>query len=426
MVGFDQKVKKKTQRRHCCCTMENNSPRIPEDMVVEILVRQPVLSIIKCKSVSKAWNRLISHKSFPVKRVSNMATTHLLIFRQCDHKLPIKDWHPKSEYVKIRIHDAIDKDKDDNHLPPSTTTTSLDMHFLPWQELRNMLTILDSCNGLILCWICSTSFLVINPSNQTWLPLPNPPFSCLGSSPLERPYRMALAFDPKISKHFKVVCPITSEDRLRVVFSSESGAWTTSKQVQLQCVRFNSRSMQLGCASLLIHGVLYMTSLHEIIRLNIHKETIELVHLPSEIILLDLSHLGVWKGELRFCEFRNSSMRMQVWKLDQDSSTDRWTLKHTLSFQLLFAGLNLLSPLNFYLIEACFHPDTDAIFLRIGKNNIIYYEFDTARKKVVILEDCHWSKRLLPLSPCLVNLFGAERDMEEIVAKKKLNVEVRQ
>lgn len=169
-----------------------------------------------------------------------------------------------------------------------------------------------------------------------------------------------------------------------------------------------------------------MTSLHEIIRLNIHKETIELVHLPSEIILLDLSHLGVWKGELRFCEFRNSSMRMQVWKLDQDSSTDRWTLKHTLSFQLLFAGLNLLSPLNFYLIEACFHPDTDAIFLRIGKNNIIYYEFDTARKKVVILEDCHWSKRLLPLSPCLVNLFGAERDMEEIVAKKKLNVEVRQ
>lgn len=66
-----------------------------------------------------------------------------------------------------------------------------------------------------------------------------------------------------------------------------------------------------------------MTSLHEIIRLNIHKETIELVHLPSEIILLDLSHLGVWKGELRFCEFCYSSMRMQVWKLDQDSSTDR-------------------------------------------------------------------------------------------------------
>lgn len=64
---------------------------------------------------------------------------------------------------------------------------------------------------------------------------------------------------------------------------------------------------------------------------------------------------------------------MQVWKLDQYPSTNRWTLKHSLSFQSLFVGLNLTSPPSTYHIEACFHPDhKDVIFMRIGKNNVVY------------------------------------------------------
>lgn len=116
---------------------------------------------------------------------------------------------------------------------------------------------------------------------------------------------------------------------------------------------------------------------------------------------------------------------MQVWKLDQDPWTNRWTLKHSLSFQSLFVGLNLTSPPSTYHIEACFRPDhKDVIFMRIGKNNVAYYEFATARQKVFILDqDFQWSHMLVPLSPCLLNLFQVKQDMEGVVDKKEWEIE---
>lgn len=62
--------------------------------------------------------------------------------------------------------------------------------------------------------------------------------------------------------------------------------------------------------------------------------------------------------------------------------------------------------------------------MRIGKNNVAYYEFATARQKVFILDqDFQWSHMLVPLSPCLLNLFQVKQDMEGVVDKKEWEIE---
>lgn len=98
-----------------------------------------------------------------------------------------------------------------------------------------------------------------------------------------------------------------------------------------------------------------------------------------EHVSYNLRLLGKWKGCLQWCQFCRQDSEMRVWEL-QDWST-----------------------------KICFHRHKDAIFLRIGKDNIIYYEFDNGRKKVIELDDFNWSQRLLPLSPCLVNLFKVKQ-----------------
>lgn len=104
-----------------CTREEDNSCGlfIPDDVLVEILVRLPLLSIIICNSVSKPWNRLISDHSFPTTKVSNLPPTHLLC-RICDHRL-IGDWDlDQSENMRQVDFSTIgvyDIDNDDNPPP---------------------------------------------------------------------------------------------------------------------------------------------------------------------------------------------------------------------------------------------------------------------------------------------------------------------
>lgn len=132
-------------------------------------------------------------------------------------------------------------------------------------------------------------------------------------------YRMALSFDPKISAHFKVICPIRLENDFRVVvFSSESGMWTTSILQVPWHVNFNPVPYGgLHCRLLLINGGKYLIERnHEsIVWLDLHKESVELVRRPAWNMSYNLRLLGKWKGCLQWCQFCRQDSEMRVWEL---------------------------------------------------------------------------------------------------------------
>lgn len=153
-----------------------------QDVLVEILVRLRLPCVVRCTLVSKAWRRLISFKSFPIARVSNLPITYLLCRRWCDDTPFLT---PISKHIRSRSTSP--RFTSNMSLPTKMTATLLPASPLstwtPSQgnlRRRSEFSIFGSCNnGLILFWIRPKSFLIVNPSNQTWIPLPAPPICCL-------------------------------------------------------------------------------------------------------------------------------------------------------------------------------------------------------------------------------------------------------
>lgn len=183
MAGANEKeAEKKKRRRHRCCTAEDDDHIglciIPEDALVEILVRLPLSSVIRCKFASKAWRRLISHKSFPIARVSNLPMTHQGGATTCQSQLPYQNIRSRSTSPRFTSTMSSPTKMTTALLPASPLSTCTSSHGN--LRRRSQFTIFGSCNdGLILCWIRPKSFLVVNPSNQIWILLPAPPTCCL-------------------------------------------------------------------------------------------------------------------------------------------------------------------------------------------------------------------------------------------------------
>lgn len=133
-----------------------------------------------------------------------------------------------------------------------------------------------------MVWFCARSdpdhsFFFCQPLKQHMDAIAHPPSDCLQYlSPAARDgfifrmklYHMDLAFNLKISHHFKVICLILPMNYLRVaIFSSESGVWTTSEQLPFDVgwharryIRYAFSSME-HCIWRLIMVLIYLDSI---------------------------------------------------------------------------------------------------------------------------------------------------------------------
>ncbi|TXG70582.1 hypothetical protein EZV62_005517 [Acer yangbiense] len=132
-----------------------NSMTDNDDLLTEILVRLPLKSLLRCKSVSKRWRSLISKYDF----------------------VPLSD-KPTS--------------------PPFKTLTFVNH--------PSGLTILQSCHGLLFCSSFRDrdfrhDYYIYNPTTKQFLTLPRP-----GGQNSTFVQGITLAYDPDKSPHYKVVC----------------------------------------------------------------------------------------------------------------------------------------------------------------------------------------------------------------------------
>ncbi|KAK1425338.1 hypothetical protein QVD17_20689 [Tagetes erecta] len=189
-----------------------------DDLLIEILLRLPVLSLQRFKSVCKRWLTLITNPNFTLRR------SQTAILDPPSGIFLTKKWSNKYDFVPFDVT-----------IPPnrSPLRTSYTLNFD-----RGEVRIKQSSNGLLLCEIVRRNeFYVYNPSTNRSTMIPQCPYVnrtwCV--------HTLRMAFDPSKSPHYKVVYASGVDQHsgpsIHIkIYSSETGKWS-------ECdARFNYKS----------------------------------------------------------------------------------------------------------------------------------------------------------------------------------------
>ena len=189
-----------------------------DDLLNQILLRLPIKSLLKFKSVSKHWLSLISNPNFSRCRSSSVPSAASgLFFRGFGSGVN----NPEFYFL----------DFDQPSRNPFSSSFTAPFRSLNFVNELSRITIKQSCNGLLLCCSYLTSrknYYVYNPTTKQYTTLPPLPFR-RGTAVLD----IVLAFDPSKSPHYKVICVMngsfdTPSDPCPyriMIYSSEAGPW---------------------------------------------------------------------------------------------------------------------------------------------------------------------------------------------------------
>ncbi|PON92420.1 F-box domain containing protein [Trema orientale] len=203
----------KTSRNAAVTTPTHSAETIAcnDDLLDEILLRLPIKSLIRFKSVSKHWLSLISAPKFALRRNPNPGPASGLFLK--------RPFRPEFEFLNL-----------DRTSESGATLRSLD--FAAGDTFVGV-GIVQSCNGLMLCSAQSVEpgdCYVYNPTINRHRIIPPIPPARSGAS--RTVFGLSLAFDPSKSPHYSVVCVRscdTRSDQYQLeVYSSETRRWRPS------------------------------------------------------------------------------------------------------------------------------------------------------------------------------------------------------
>nr|XP_043634628.1 F-box protein At5g07610-like [Erigeron canadensis] len=190
---------------------------VNDDLVIEILLRLPVLTLIFFKSVSKRWLSLITSTAFfnlHLTRFPNIPPPSGLFLQQTNSDYD----HFEHDFVSLV-----------SGIPRGKLKKTSASPFVCFGSNASNVEVLQSCNGLVLCLMRSSAtdkIYVYNPSINVFKMLPQVQRLTLEGF-LDK-YR--LAFDPTKSPHYKVLrirVKVTRPQNLfpTWIYSSETGCW---------------------------------------------------------------------------------------------------------------------------------------------------------------------------------------------------------
>ncbi|GJY04647.1 F-box protein-like protein isoform X1 [Tanacetum coccineum] len=288
------------------------------DLLIEILLRLPVLSILLFKSVSKQWSSLITDASFTLRRrqIPNLDPPSGLFIRK---------------HQSFFEHDFVSLN---SKLPSGRYPHKYSFSSRFGSGTR--IQILQSCNGLLLCStgaMCDKCY-VYNPSTDLYKMLPSRHVfgSGLGNAGISK---IKLAFDPRRSTYYKVVSAdiIRDDDNesgmsARIqTYSSETGVWSECDS------RFPIQSF-FGFDN----GICWSNAIHWLYGGKLHFK----LDIADHPVLTNLQTCGFLDGkehwDSKLCESRGSllliyrefpDLLFDVYEMRNESSV--WLLKYNVN-----------------------------------------------------------------------------------------------
>nr|KAJ0188297.1 hypothetical protein LSAT_V11C900477610 [Lactuca sativa] len=279
-----------------------------DDLLIEILLRLPVTSVLRFKSVSKHWCSLLSHRHFTLLYKNASSSPGLFA-----HNL----------YIPF--------DNENKKIPPFR-----DLDFYPDPH---GIQIVQSCNGLLLC--CSNEgnervrkYYVFNPTTKQFAVIP----TVLGGMAVHKAiFFMALAFHQTDCVHYKVVCFYLSkpDDLLKIQIYSSDRENDLKAQLSFQTSfsPSDTRKWKISDESLCFPDP-FLAAFHYIVYWNqaIHWapywenqtyfkiDTEELQSLPMPVVVASSESYEKWDVPLYFGESRGHLHMVKKQRVDHGES----------------------------------------------------------------------------------------------------------
>ncbi|XP_010263252.1 PREDICTED: F-box protein At5g07610-like [Nelumbo nucifera] len=196
-----------TGAQHSSAVITNSN-----DLLSEILLRLPVKSLVRFKSVSKQWLSQISNPRFTHNHcLRNPSSVSGLFLRISLISLPPEK--PNFDFISL-----------------DGKPTMAPFKSLMFSDDHEAIDLKQSCNGLLCCRSFRRNrgkhnYYIYNPVTKQYTTLPQPKGISV--------FCIHLAFDPQKSPHYKAVCvsksDTNSESYQIEIYSSETGPWRLSK-----------------------------------------------------------------------------------------------------------------------------------------------------------------------------------------------------
>ncbi|XP_076902460.1 F-box protein At5g07610-like [Bidens hawaiensis] len=338
-----------------------------DDLLTEILIRLPVTSILRFKSVSRHWRSLLTHTHF-AHRYDNLSKTPGLFARGI--------------YIPFNV--------ENRSTPPFR---SLEFYFN-----RPRVIIMQHCNGLLLC--CShllgdSKYYVFNPTTKQLAIIP--PLRG-GENVRKTICFMALAFHQTV--RYEVVCiraldPHGKKFQIQI-YSSETREW----RVSIECLP--------GIVPAFGHAVYWNGAIHwasfpspfnfncELWCFKTDSELLRKLPLPEGLMSYEIltMYFGESRGHLHLIVYNireGKRLRVNVYEMLRDYS--RWFVKYRVELDELpdaFPEMVYLSgDYNFKVVDVVRGEDEEDTFmvLKINQKVITYNVHHKSFKQIFSLPD---------------------------------------
>ncbi|TVU20781.1 hypothetical protein EJB05_30377, partial [Eragrostis curvula] len=371
----------------------NPMDKLTDDLLIEILSRVPYRSLRRFACVSRRWRALIAdphnHRKLP-------QTLAGFFYHDYGRTLP---------YMACTG-------------PPSIDPC---LSFLPDRD-REGLRLVDGCNGLLLCRCYRFAakeefdYLVINLATEKCVAVP------VSRRSSKKVVHMArLGFEPAISSHFHVFefqldWPENNNNEddensdgedeedghgrvLGVeIYSSETGLWSFKQSNWSVDIKLNP-----GFNSVFVQGMLYVVATSVIGAVDMEGRTWRIIDFPksekSPILGTDPGFIHLSQGKLHLANRDDTTRdKLVIWVLE-DSNSEKWTLKHTVSFIRLVRKYHVRFGFDEFIVVAI-HPDRNMVFFVFGRGKkLMSYDMDSREVHMIshLGQNCYGYLPYVPL-----------------------------
>uniref|UniRef100_A0ACD5XYH1 Uncharacterized protein n=1 Tax=Avena sativa TaxID=4498 RepID=A0ACD5XYH1_AVESA len=334
--------KRKSSRRNVKTVITD----LHDTLIIEILSRLPPKSLCCCKCVSANWRYLISHSDNFKKFPQTLAGFFF-------------DTKDKGRSPQVARHFENASWLQQPLIDPSFS-------FLP-PEFEHV-SLMDSCNGLLLCSYQSPFRLfVCNPATKGLVMVPDP-----GS--VDKRNQLCLAFDRDVSSKFHIFQIVGTEEFNAVgskIYSSKTGEWSYKE------VGWNHSETIITWRHVFHHGMMHYISSSAILAVDT-EGVMRTIPLPGDIFPYDFGYVGQSQGHLYYMSKRGNVSTVSVWFLE-NYDTDEWALKHRVTpEQLLNSGNECVYDYEYSIISG--HPDCIWIYYANLRENFLM-AYDIGREE---------------------------------------------
>ncbi|KAL5702433.1 hypothetical protein ACHQM5_027653 [Ranunculus cassubicifolius] len=323
---------------------------LDDDTMLEIIGRLSIKHMIRSKSVSKLWYRLISD-------ICNPNMLHALLFNHFIRPPPVREIRPWS-FVSL-------KSPNRHKITHLTELCS----FLPYVPTPN--EFLDCSNGFVLLFCESLdSFYVCNPSTEQYLVIPR------YKSHKGIPRSGVLIFDPQC----KIMNIHLSKPLIMDMISTETGEWN------VHTLPIDSAVNEKSIIKRYIYsdGSVYMLAKSgQLLKFGIKQVGVQAIELPKVVMRnRPIGNIGMFQGRLHYA-WDDAESQMFVWILSEGVHGHDWVVKYTMCHKYFIEHplCSNLDDASMFMVYA-FDPASDVLF--VG-NFTGMYQYDPRTERLECL-----------------------------------------